>query len=524
MTIRRVSELPSGTVTLLFTDVEGSTQLQHRLRESYQDVVAEHRRLLERAFAEHGGVVVDRQTESYFVAFPRARFAVAAAAAAQRALAEHKWPEGTDVKVRMGIHSGDPEVAGDRYVGLAVSRAARICASAHGGQVLLSSSVRALLSDHEQTALRSLGRYRLKDFTEPEPISQLVVDGLPLQFPPLRTEAAPSRTRWLLVAAGVLLASAIAGVLVALTSSGSASVKIGPTSLAVIDPKSNKVTHAIDLGFKSNLIAAGEGYVWVVDPNGSTLWKIDPSNDRVAKIFPLAVGAGEVPFGLTVGSGAVWVAVLRGSRQVVLELGPDVGDLRRTIPYGGKANGPILFRLNPLAVGAGAVWAIDPAVAGLWRIGSRAGQAHEFGEGLDALSLAVGPSAVWIAGSSSVTKIDASTGVELGSQSVGSGAVSETASAALGSNAVWYAASSGNTLSKLDPQSLAVVETIGVGNGPSGVAVGSGSVWVANSRDGTVSRVDPRGGKPKTIKLGSAPGGIVAAYGAVWTSPGQARS
>ena len=84
----------------------------------------------------------------------------------------------------MGIHSGDPEVAGDRYVGLAVSRAARICACAHGGQVLLSSSARGLLSDHDQASLRPLGFYRLKDFSEPEPISQLVIDGLPSQFPP----------------------------------------------------------------------------------------------------------------------------------------------------------------------------------------------------------------------------------------------------------------------------------------------------------------------------------------------------
>ena len=166
-----MSELPHGTVTLLFTDVEGSTQLQHRLGDAYQEVVAEHRRLLEAAFDVRGGVVVDRQTESFFVAFTRARHAVQAAADAQQAIAEHKWPDGAQVRVRMGIHSGDPELAGDRYVGLAVSRAARVCASAHGGQVLLSSSARALLSDHDRSGLRSLGFYRLKDFPEPEPIS-----------------------------------------------------------------------------------------------------------------------------------------------------------------------------------------------------------------------------------------------------------------------------------------------------------------------------------------------------------------
>ena len=520
-----MSELPSGTVTLLFTDIEGSTQLQHRLGDHYHDVVAEHRRLLEQAFADHNGVVVDRQTESFFVAFARARHAVAAAAAAQSALADHDWPEGVQVKVRMGIHSGDPEVAGDRYVGLAVARAARICASAHGGQVLLSSSARALLSDHERTALRRLGAYRLKDFEEPEPISQLVVDGLRSQFPPLRTQTAPSRRKRLIAAAaGLLLAGAIAGAVVALTASGSGSVKVGPTSLAVIDPKSNKVTKAIDLGFKSSLISSGEGYVWVVDPRGSTLWKIDPRARRVAGIFPLAVGAGEVPFGLAVGEGAVWVAVQRGAKEVVLELGPDVGDLRRTIPYGEPVTAPVLVWLQPLAVGGGAVWALDPAVGGLWRIPLRAGRARRLAEGLDARSLSTGEGAVWLAGSVSVTKIDATTGLQLASQSVGSAAVAETASVVPTSNAVWFAASSGQTLSKLDPQSVDVRETFTVGRGPTGVALGDGAVWVANSGDGTVTRVDPHGGKPKTIKLGSPPGGIVAAYGAVWTSPGEPRS
>jgi class 3 adenylate cyclase/streptogramin lyase len=518
-----VSKLPSGTISLLFTDVEGSTQLQHRLGDRYQDVVAEHRRLLEETFAQHGGAVVDRQTESFFVVFARARDAVAAAAAGQRALVEHDWPDGAKVRVRMGIHSGDPEVAGDRYVGLAVSRAARICASAHGGQVLLSSSARALLSDHEKTALRNLGAYRLRDFEEPERISQLVIDGLPSQFPSLRTETAPSRRKWLLVAAAGLLL-VIGGAVVALTQGRSSSVKIGPTSLAVIDPHSNRVTNAIDLGFKSNLIAAGEGHIWVVDPNRSTLWKIDPRAHRVAGIFPLAVGAGDVPFGLVVGDGAVWVAVLRGKRQVVLELGPDVGDLRRTILYGEEVNAPVLFRLQPLAVDGGAVWAIDPAVGGLWRIDPQGRRARKLDEGLDALSLAVGGGAVWVAGSSGVTKIDAVTGLQLGATSAGSQAVSETAAVALGDNAVWFASSSGRTLSKLDPDSLAAVQTAIVGKGPSGVAVGESAVWVANSGDGTVSRVDPGGGKPKTIRLGSPPGGIVYAYGAVWTSPGQPRS
>ncbi len=517
-----MSALPHGTVTLLFTDVEGSTQLQHRLGDAYQAVVAEHRHLLEAAFAEHGGVVVDRQTESFFVVFARARHAVQAAAEAQRALAKHEWPDGVQVKVRMGIHSGDPEVAGDRYVGLAVSRAARICASAHGGQVLLSSSARALLSDHDRSSLRALGFYRLKDFAEPEAVSQLVVDGLPSQFPPLRTEAAPSQRKRLLSAGASLLVAAIAAVAIFALTRGGSSVAVGPTSLAAIDPKTNKVFASIDLGFKSNLIAAGEGYVWVVDPKGSTLLRIDPRTHGV-DTFGIAVGAGDVPFGLAAGAGAIWVAVLRGANEVVLELGPDVGDLRRVIPFGGRAASPVLYRLQPLAVGDGAIWAIDPAAGGVWRIPPRNGKARRLAEGLDALSLAAGGGAVWVAGSSGVTKIDAVTGLQLGSTTVGAQSFSESASIALSPNAVWFAGSSTPTLSKLDPQSASTTQTFPVGRGPSAVSVGEGAVWVANSGDGTLTRIDPVSGS-RTITLGQTPGGVVAAYGAVWTSPGTPRS
>jgi DNA-binding beta-propeller fold protein YncE len=236
------------------------------------------------------------------------------------------------------------------------------------------------------------------------------------------------------------------------------------------------------------------------------------------------VGAGAVPFGLAVGEGAVWVAVLRGTRQVVLELGPQIGNLEQTIRYGGQAAAPVLFRLRPLAIGGGSVFAIDSAVGGIWRIDPHTGTARKLAEGLDALSLAAGGGAVWAAGSSGVTKIDALTGQELGSTSLGSQAFGETASVALGANAAWYAASSGHTLLKLDPQSVSTTQTFSVGLGPSGIAVGEGAVWVANSRDGTVSRVDPQRDRPVTIRLGQTPGGIIAAYGAVWTSPGEPRS
>ena len=114
-------DLPSGTVTLLFTDIEGSTRLLRRLRGAYADVLAEHQRLLREAFAAHGGREVDTQGDAFFVAFPGAVDAVQAAIAAQRALAGHPWPDGAQVRVRMGLHTGEPTSTGERYVGLAVT-------------------------------------------------------------------------------------------------------------------------------------------------------------------------------------------------------------------------------------------------------------------------------------------------------------------------------------------------------------------------------------------------------------------
>ena len=121
----QVTDRPGGTVTLLFTDIEGSTQLLRRLGDAYAGVLAEHQRLLREAFAAHGGREVDTQGDAFFVAFPRAVDAIQAAVDAQRALASHPWPEGGAVRVRMGLHTGEPASTGERYVGLAVHRAAQ---------------------------------------------------------------------------------------------------------------------------------------------------------------------------------------------------------------------------------------------------------------------------------------------------------------------------------------------------------------------------------------------------------------
>ena len=149
----RYMTLPSGTVTFLFTDIEGSTELVRRLRERYHEVLGEHQRIVREAVTEAGGTEIDTQGDSFFFVFRRAREAVLAAANAQRVLAAHDWPEDGVIRVRMGIHTGEAAAVDGRYVGVAVHRAARISAAGHGGQVLLSQTTHNLLEDEEELPL-----------------------------------------------------------------------------------------------------------------------------------------------------------------------------------------------------------------------------------------------------------------------------------------------------------------------------------------------------------------------------------
>ncbi len=182
-----MASLPEGTVTFLFTDIEGSTRLLQELGDGYPAVLDTHRRLLRAAFAK--GTEVGTEGDSFFVAFPVATDAVAAAVEAQRALAGHPWPPGHPVRVRMGLHTGRGMVGPDGYVGLDVHRAARIAAAGHGGQVVLSEATLAL-TQHDLppgTMSRDLGSHRLKDLAEPLRLADLVIDGLPSDHPPLHT-------------------------------------------------------------------------------------------------------------------------------------------------------------------------------------------------------------------------------------------------------------------------------------------------------------------------------------------------
>ena len=173
-------DLPGGTVTFAFTDVEDSTELLKRLGDDYRDVLTAHRQIVRDAFGARDGIEIDTQGDAFFFVFPRARDALEAAVDAQRGHAAATWPGGVDVRVRMGLHTGEPAIHEEGYVGLDVVRAARICTVGRGGQILLSETTRALLGSGlpDGVSVFPLGQRHLRGIDEPERVFEVAIDDL----------------------------------------------------------------------------------------------------------------------------------------------------------------------------------------------------------------------------------------------------------------------------------------------------------------------------------------------------------
>jgi YVTN family beta-propeller protein len=508
-----VSELPSGTVTFLFTDIEGSTALLKQLGREYGDVLAEHQRILREAFSAHGGHEVDTQGDSFFVAFRRAKDAVAAAVDGQRDLAAHEWPGGVQLLVRMGLHTGEPKVGEERYVGMGVHKAARIGAAGHGGQVLLSSTTRELVEDElpPGVTIRDLGERRLKDLERPERLFQLVIEGLRSDFAALKTldvELARKRRRMYAGAALIgVLAAAIAIPVFALgQGSGGGSTNVAPNSVAVIDPGSNKVIDVVaNAGVTPSAIAAGGGSIWVASLEAKAMTRLDAASRTLQATIPLTATATDVTFGY----GSVWTA--NGILGSVSRIDPTVSAVSNTIEdVSSRAQD------GAIGVGEGGVWYAS-AIGAVAKIDPTSNRAVGSGIAGDTPSaVAVGNGFVWVANASgnTVSQMNPRTIGEVRPISVGG----RPQGLAAGEGAVWVTDEDDDAVTRIDTAS-ASTRTIPVGDGPTGIAFGDGAVWVANSGDGTVSRVDPETNDVvKTIRVGNRPAGIAFGNGFVWVT------
>jgi class 3 adenylate cyclase len=294
-----VEDAPTGTVTFLFTDIEGSTELVKRLGGEYGGLLAAHRRLLRDAFAEEGGREMGTEGDALFYWFPRVRQAVRAAVAAQRALAEHPWPDGSVVRVRMGLHTGEADIVESEVVGMGVHRAARISSAANGGQVLLSPTTAGVVADERLpgVGVRDLGEYRLKDIDAPVRLHQLEIDGLPTEFAPLRAAPAepaggppppePGLVLGLVLGAALAAGAIVAAVLLAGGGDSDGGGVAGGTT------RTQPVTVAAPAAAASSRKAAAQAYVQKVDG----LLRASQPTLRLVKTFVQDVQGGRLKGG-----------------------------------------------------------------------------------------------------------------------------------------------------------------------------------------------------------------------------------
>jgi class 3 adenylate cyclase/streptogramin lyase len=551
-------DLPSGTVTFLFTDIEGSTRLLHELRDRYGDVLEAHARLLRAAFEEHDGREIDTQGDSFFIAFKTAKDALAAAVAAQRNLAAEPWPDGIRPAVRMGMHTGEPSVAGERYLGLAVHRASRICSAAHGGQILLSGTTADLVADELPAgmSLRTLGEHNLKDFERAERIFQVGAEGLPVEFPPLASgrpsedldafrgrerelaeaaEAAVSgesgargwvrsraRLAWAAVIVLVAVAVAVAAVLATRGDAGGSDVfaPVPTKSLALIDPARNTVAGSVPLGGSPTSLASDGNTLWILNPGNKTLLRVDASRRKLVD----TIGLGAAPNDVVAAAGEVWITGDGLGSAALLEITPTTNAVSQAVDpeccvgfnfitgddsrlWMGASDGPELVRFDPED------GRIGPVVCC-----SVVADAIAFGEG-----------ALWAVERDDqlVARMDPDTGAV--EEEIPFGAPlppprtflppAFVSAAAAGEGGVWVVDSIEGLVWQIDPVQNSVKRTIPVGAGAKLVTTGFGSVWVGNAVTGTVTRIDASSGRVlRRIKFAARLHDLAVADDAVWVS------
>jgi YVTN family beta-propeller protein len=516
-----MADLPSGAVTFLFTDIEGSTRLVKQLRERYGDVLHEHQRLLRAAFDAHGGHEIDTQGDSFFIAFSSARDGLLAAVEGQLALSAHQWPDGVRIKVRMGLHTGQAVASGGRYTGLAVHRAARIGAAGHGGQILVSQATQTLLEDEEEDLhihLHDLGEQRLKDLDRPVRLYQAAGDGLPAEFPPLRPSAEPPEVapvepfwrRRATIAAAIGAALVLAVIAALLLRDREASVAVRANSVAVVDPANGRVVDDIPVGIRPSPITFGAGSVWVGNLDDRAVTRIDARSRTPLRSIPLE----GTPTGLAYGFGAVWVA--HGRLGELSRINPQFDHVAPLIPVADRSPSGA----GAVDTGAGSVWAVfgDSTLARIERDTGRVAETTRAGA-LPA-GIVVSGGSIWVSnsGQADVWRYNPEAFEEpIDEPRVGRRPTGIAAGEAAGAP-IWVATYADDSVSRIDPQDGTVVP-VPVGEGPTAIAVTPDAVWVVNSGDGTLSRIDAETNKvERTVRIGQAPVGIVLAEGLLWVT------
>jgi class 3 adenylate cyclase/streptogramin lyase len=497
--------------TVLFTDIVGSTEMAGEMGDrQWREILARHHRLIRRELKRFGGREVETAGDSFFVTFSEPASAIRCGLAIAEAVQE------LGIEVRVGIHTGEAEVADGRPRGIAVHIAARVMALAGRGEVLVSSTVRDLVTGANLT-FDDRGFYTLKGLDGEWRLFSLTAVNGSSRRPPLEAEEAARRRaaiqptpvlrRRIGVAGGAVALVVVAAVFVWLVSRPSSLESVPSDSVGRIDPKSGDITKAFDTGSPPTSVAGGSGAIWVASEGSQTITRLDPETGQGG---PTVATQGS-PTGVVVDDdGTVWV--LNQFQATVVRINPLTATIEDSI---GLESG-----IKDIAAGEGAVWVINEGQRELTRIDPHDPQTNIPTPVLGAENfehapggVAAGGGFVWVVAGPRVLKVDPRTGEVSGEATtrfVGR-------DIAFGEGYVWVTHTSDDRISKVDPRTLEAV-AISVGNAPVAVAAGEGAAWVANSEDGTISRVDPDSGDVLSVDVGNQPQDLTVSEGAVWAA------
>lgn len=522
---------PMGTVTFVFTDIEGSTRLVRELGERYGVLLDQHNRLVRRTLGKRGGHEVDNQGDAFFFAFGRARDAVAGAVELQRLITTTQWPEDVGVRVRIGINTGEPGVAEAGYHGIDVVRASRIASAAHGGQIVVSRTTRDLVGDAgEDVQFRDLGEHRLKGL-EPEQLFQVSAPDLAHEFGLLRTEAHADaleiggreqelaeaagavvergnvqrrrRPRTTAVLAAAVLTAATVTVIALTRANGPAGARsVAPNSLVKIDPRTNAIVDVDPVGNDPIFVASVDPWIFTANVDDGTVTRVD----RVGEVRTFGVSA----WGLA-GSpeGTLWT----GSSDTgdLIEVDPGSLATLRRIRLPGR-------RAVPGVVSRRFLWASEPSDNALYQVHLSSGRPARRFAIVGAGAIALHEGIAYAEAFDGLVRIDASGNVRRLTSITGSKDVE------VGFGSVWVSTFLAGRVYRVHPFTGEVEDVVDVGDGPLALAVGAGAVWVTNERAGTISRIDPRTNTVTAIiRTGHYPKGITVARRFVWVAVSSVR-
>jgi class 3 adenylate cyclase/streptogramin lyase len=497
--------------TVLFTDIVGSTELAGEIGDRvWKEVLSRHHRLIRRELKRFGGREVETAGDSFFVTFREPASAIRCGLAVAEAVRE------LGIEVRAGIHTGEAEIVDGRPRGIAVHIASRVMAVAGPGEVLVSSTVRDLVTGANLT-FEDRGFYTLKGLEGDWRLFSLTAVNGAHSRPPLAAEEAARRRaaiqptpvlrRRIGLVGGAVALLVVAATVLWFVRRVDTLPNIPSNRVGRIDPASGDITAAFDSGSPPTAVGGGSGSIWVASEGSQTITRLDPESGQAG---PTVATQGS-PSGVVVDDdGTVWV--LNQFQGTVVRLDPLNATIADSI---GLESGT-----KDIAVGEGAVWVINEGQRALIRIDPHDPQTNIPTPVLGAESfqhapggVATGDGFVWVVAGPSVLKVDPRTGEVTGEATtrfVGR-------EIAFGEGYVWVTHTSDDKISKIDPRTLEVV-AITVGNAPVAVAAGEGAAWVANSEDGTISRVDPSSGEVLPIDVGNPPEDVTVSEGAVWVA------